>query len=140
MRIVVEQEEIFELKNKLLEYVGNIKNEFTDIEKLIDGINWEGFAHTAYITKYEEILEDEKKQITKLESLINFLDDVLQNYGMALDNIKGTYKNVGNSVSPISPRYQNMNPGNKIMTKEEMQALNQEMSDKYTRLAREGRL
>ena len=145
MRIVVEQEAIYELKNKLLEYVENIKNEFTSVEKLIDGINWEGLAHTAYITKYEEILEDEKSQITKLESLINFLDDVLLNYDMALDNIKGTYKNVGNTVNTYVSRNsyqnkQNITQNNKMMTKEEIEKLNREMSEKYTRLAREGKL
>ena len=102
-------------------------------------------AHTAYITKYEEILEDEKSQITKLESLINFLDDVLLNYDMALDNIKGTYKNVGNTVNTYVSRNsyqnkQNITQNNKMMTKEEIEKLNREMSEKYTRLAREGKL
>lgn len=92
MKIIVKAEEILDLEHRLLDYISNINSEFEKIDNLKNNILWEGFAHTIFINKYNEILKEEKKRIAKLEKLISFLDEVLLNYGIALDEIKNTYR------------------------------------------------
>lgn len=98
MKIIVKSEELLELKHKLLEYISNINSEFDKIENIKNSLLWEGFAHTIFINKYDLILKEEKKRIAKLEKLLLFIDDVLLNYGMALDEIKNTYRGVNENL------------------------------------------
>ena len=94
MKIIVKEEEIYGLEKKLLDYISNINSELNEIEKIKSNLSWEGLAYNSFISRYDEVIQNEKRQIAKLESLIKFLDDVSLNYGMAQDNVKGNYSNV----------------------------------------------
>ncbi len=94
MKLIVKQEEIFELEKKLLDIISNINSEFTMINNLRTTMVWEGIAHNIFINKYDDTLREEKIRIAKLEKLISFMDEILLNYGIAIDEIKNEYKDV----------------------------------------------
>lgn len=94
MRIVVKKDEIYAIEKDMLAKIDDIISELQIIDKIKDKLIWEGKSHSNFIKKYNEILEKETKYIRKLEELVKFLDDVLLNYGYALDEIKGQYNGV----------------------------------------------
>ena len=58
MKLIVKQDEIYELEKKLLELVNNINNEFSKIEELKNSLLWEGFARNTFMNRYDEILNE----------------------------------------------------------------------------------
>ena len=94
MRIVVQKDEIYAIERDMLAKVDEIISELQIIDKIKEKLIWEGKSHHNFIKKYNEILEKETKLIRKLEELVKFLDEVLLNYGYALDEIRGQYSNV----------------------------------------------
>ena len=94
MRLVVKKEEIMALEKSMLAKIDNIYSELEIINNLKSQLVWEGKSHVNYVKKHDEIIENEKKLIYKLEKLVSFLDDVLLNYDYAIEEIDGQYRNV----------------------------------------------
>ena len=95
MKYIVKFEDMILLKNRLLSYIENINNEFTIIEKQKEQLDWHGEGYDSFIENYNTLMDKEKKRIYKLKVLIEFLDDVLLNYGVAIDDIMQEFKDRG---------------------------------------------
>lgn len=95
MRLVVKKNEIYEIEKDMLSKVDNIYQELDSLKKIKENLQWKGKSYNSYIKKHDDIIENEKKLIYKLEKLISFLDDVLLNYDYAIEEIDGEYRKAG---------------------------------------------
>ena len=105
MKIVVKSNEITEMETKLLEYINNINEEIEKIKNLKEDLIWLGISYDAFTEKFDEIIVESKKKMLKLETFTKFLDEVLLNYGVAIEDIEEEFKkNLKDFNSEVRPQ------------------------------------
>ena len=95
MKMIVKKDDISTIEKNLLLIIDNINNEINSIEKLKKDLVWLGLSYETFIEKFDELIKEERQEMMKLETFTKFLDEVLLNYSIAIEDIEKEFqKNV----------------------------------------------
>ena len=95
MKMIIKKDDISTIEKNLLLIIDNINNEINSIEKLKKDLVWLGLSYETFIEKFDELIKEERQEMMKLETFTKFLDEVLLNYSIAIEDIEKEFqKNV----------------------------------------------
>ena len=92
MKMIVKKDDISKIEKNLLLIINNINNEINSIEKLKKDLVWLGLSYETFIENFDELIKEERQEMMKLETFTKFLDEVLLNYSIAIEDIEKEFQ------------------------------------------------